>query len=134
MVLERAFLISVALSSLGSGAHATFVSPGDILAGGAEQVVRVDPATGQETVISSGGLLSGGSFFGVVATAIEPSGSVLALVDSGSVVRVEPATGNQTLVSSGGQLDWPNDLAVEAVLMELVASPVFVSRASEELQ
>jgi len=77
------------------------------------RIVRVDPVTGAETTISSGGFLTGSRDL-----AIGPTGDILVLdhVQGAEyeVVRVDPTTGVQSLVSSGGLLDGATGLAVAA--------------------
>jgi sugar lactone lactonase YvrE len=72
-------------------------------------LVRVDPATGNQTVLSTGGLLNS-----CVGIAVDASGAiwVSAGVDdevSGNeaIVQVDPVTGVQTLVTSGGVVGTP---------------------------
>jgi len=68
---------------------------------GCGAVLRIDPTTGNQSIVSSGGSFSqvNNNLQGI---AIEPSGNIL-VIDSGtkSIIRVDPSTGNQTLVSSG---------------------------------
>jgi DNA-binding beta-propeller fold protein YncE len=82
-------------------------------------VVRVDPDTGDRTVIGTGPPLDFPE-----GIAVEPDGS-LVVVDSGNVVRVNPVTGERALVSgfdretnmtigNGPLLVLPRDIAVEA--------------------
>ena len=66
------------------------------------RVTRLDPTSGDRTVVSEGGEFS--SPAGVV---VEANGGILvadtdALGGSGGVIRVDPTTGAQTAVSSGG--------------------------------
>ena len=77
---------------------------------GMRAVIRVDKASGAETIVSQGGhLLSPSSI------ALAPDGHLL-LVDHGAdnVIHVDPATGHQHVVSSGGHLQAPTDIAVGA--------------------
>jgi hypothetical protein len=76
-------------------------------------VIRVDPATGAQTTVSSGG-----SFDAPSGIALEADGDILvadvqAFADFlGGVIRVDPATGAQTTVSSGGSFLNPFGVAV----------------------
>jgi DNA-binding beta-propeller fold protein YncE len=102
-------LVLVALGLVGrpSPVSAIPLAPGDLLvtdvAGptGVDKIIRVDPVSGEQTVITSGGLL--GSPVGI---ALDANGQILAINQEGSggawIVRVDPATGSQTPVTSGG--------------------------------
>ena len=95
-------------------AAAVTLNPGDILVtawanvgSGLHAVVQVDPTTGAQTLVSSGGNF----VTGPVGIAIAGNGDLFVLVVSqnqvqveGSVIRVDAATGAQTVVSSGGSL------------------------------
>lgn len=76
---------------------------------GRRAVIRVDPASGAETVVSQGG-----HFISPSGIAKSADGHLL-VVDHGAdkVVHVDPATGHQQLISSGGQLQAPIDIAQE---------------------
>jgi DNA-binding beta-propeller fold protein YncE len=83
-------------------------------------VIRVDPLTGRQSLVSSGG-----EFFDPAGIAVGPGGQIY-VVDNrapdndGAVIRVDPRTGAQTLVTqrSGepgrGELDLPFGIAVES--------------------
>src|SRR5687767_7040259 len=79
------------------------INPGDILVvdpnsfGGVGAVFRVDPITGIQTVISSGGF-----FQEPVAIGIEADGNIVVTDRTGMVIRVNPETGDQTVLSAGG--------------------------------
>lgn len=75
-------------------------------AAGPRELVRIDPVTGNITVLSSGGL-----FVDPRDLEVAPNGDVLvadaqALPDTsgarGAIIRVDPVTGAQVVVSSGG--------------------------------
>lgn len=79
-------------------------------------IIRIDPDTGSQTTISSGGLL-----LQPVGLAIAGNGDILvADMDTccgpgtGNIVRVNPITGIQTLVSSGGDFVDPVGIDIEA--------------------
>lgn len=99
-------------------ARAQGLTPGDIYvadpsaAGGRGAVIRVNPLTGQQTLVSAGGL-----FVDPVAIALEPSGSLVvvdpnALDGRGAVIRVNPLTGQQTLVSAGQYFEDPLGITI----------------------
>lgn len=84
---------------------------------GTNEVMRIDPLTGEQTVISTDDLI-------VVPTAItvEKTGNILVSDASGFVgiglgpsriLRIDPDSGQQAIVSSGGLLLDPRDLAVD---------------------
>jgi sugar lactone lactonase YvrE len=62
-------------------------------------VIRVDPVTGRQSLVSSGGI-----FFDPAGIAVAPGGALYVLdtlpgANSGAVIRVDPNTGAQTLIS-----------------------------------
>jgi hypothetical protein len=78
------------------------------------RIIRVDPVTGQQSLVSSGNLL-----VDPAGLAIGPDGLIYVVENVGtlgtpSVISVNPATGAQTLVAQGGQLCYPFGIAVEA--------------------
>jgi len=103
-----------------SRADAVVIRGGDILVVDfvTDNVVHIDPVTGAQTSISSGGVFL--SLFGV---GLDTNG-LLYVVDrdafnitnqgSGGVIRVDPATGQQTVVSVRDNLESPMGMAVEA--------------------
>ena len=81
-------------------------------------VIRVDPITGRQSVVSSGG-----AFYDPSGIAIGPGGVLyvldnLAGANSGAVIRVDPDTGHQDLISSDfnplALFDLPFGIAVDA--------------------
>ena len=75
-------------------------------------MIRVDPATGAQTTVSSGG-----SFVNPLGIAVEADGDILvadadAFGGHGGAIRVDPATGAQTTVSAGGSFVSPVGIAV----------------------
>ena len=79
-------------------------------------VIRVDPVSGRQSLVSSGG-----SFYDPAGIAVGPGG-VLYVVDNlaadnnGGVIRVDPRTGAQTLIASNnpvGLFDLPFGIAVD---------------------
>jgi DNA-binding beta-propeller fold protein YncE len=76
-------------------------------------VIRVDPLTGAQSLVSSGG-----EFFDPAGIAVGRDGQLWVVDnrapdDDGAVIRVDPRSGAQTLVAEGGRLDLPFGIAVE---------------------
>ena len=103
-----------------AGAEAVTLSPGDVVVvdseafGFAGGVIRVDPVSGAQTTVSSGG-----SFVSPFGLALEADNDVLvadaeAFGGSGGVIRIDPVSGAQTTVSSRGSFVNPFAVAVEA--------------------
>jgi sugar lactone lactonase YvrE len=67
------------------------------------KVVRVDPATGNRTILSSSSVGTGTSFVAPYGIAVESSGTFI-VTDTGlnAVLRVDPITGNRTVLSGSG--------------------------------
>jgi hypothetical protein len=117
------FGIAIALPLVGaSQVAAVTLTPGDIVI--ADQglgdlrgpaIIRVDPTTGNQTIVSSGGLLSVPR-----GVALDVNGDILVAMRCcgpnviNGVLRVDPTTGNQTIVSSAGNFVAPADLALDA--------------------
>jgi sugar lactone lactonase YvrE len=134
--LRAAWLaVPVAVAALAlvpaADAGAVALSPGDIVAADQEAfgarggVIRVDPATGVQTPVSSGG-----SFANPARLALEADGDIVVAdpdafggTGTGGVIRVDPATGAQTPVSSGGSFEDPVGVALEVDGDILVADP-----------
>ena len=83
-------------------------------AGGTGALIAVDPATGAQQLVSSGGAFANPS-----GIAVEADGNIV-VVDSdafggtGGVIRVTPSTGAQATICAGGLLVNPFAAAVEA--------------------
>jgi len=97
---------------------ADFSGPSGFLNGIGGGVIRIDPTTGAQTVVSSGGL-----FGSPRAIAIDASGDILVPINPildaqfgrpSGVIRVNPQTGAQTAVSSGGLIVDPIGIAIES--------------------
>ena len=81
-------------------------------------IVQVDPFTGNQTLISSGGLL-----FAPVGMVLDTDGDLYVTnlatgvggASPGDVVRVDPATGTQTVVATGGTGQLDNNMGPLAV-------------------
>ena len=72
------------------------------------RVIRVDPLTGRQVLVSSGGEL-----VDTAGIAVAPNGALyvvdnLAADDDGGVLRIDPGTGAQTMISRGGGLLEPH--------------------------
>lgn len=112
-----AVCVATVLAALPAGAVS--LHAGDLLvADGAEQaILRVDPVSGTQTVVASGGL-----FQSPAGIAIDGEGRIFVTdANAGAVLRVDPATGAQTVVSSGGSLRFPHGLVIDAAGDLLVA-------------
>ena len=106
--------VVMALCSASAWAQVT-INPGDILVtdpgavNGHGAVLRIDPTSGAQTVVSQGGLFSRPT-----ALAIEADGKIVTANRTlPGVVRVDPQTGGQTIVASQPIVD-PFGLALEA--------------------
>jgi PKD domain-containing protein len=78
------------------------------------RIIRVDPVTGQQSIVTSGNLL-----VDPAGLTIAPDGLIYVVENVGtlgtpSVISVNPATGAQALVTQGGQLCYPFGIAAEA--------------------
>lgn len=116
-MLRRAILSLAAVLFASAFPSAAELRPGDIIVatGASARILQVDPRTGSQTVITSGGLLGR-----PIAVAIEAAGTIL-VVDGDrfgphgpQIVRVDPVTGGQSIVSAGGILLDPHDIAIDA--------------------
>jgi streptogramin lyase len=81
-----------------------------------DRLVRVNPHTGVQTIVSSGG-----SFGEPTGIEVAPSGEIFVADQTAKVIRVDPATGAQTVVASEGNLVRPTGIAIEASGSILVA-------------
>ncbi len=77
------------------------------------RVIRVDPATGMQSLVASGGRLVDPS-----GIAVAPDGTLYVLENVGAsgdpeVLRVNPSTGAQAVVTSGDELCYPFGIAIE---------------------
>src|SRR3954471_18127963 len=78
------------------------------------RIIRVDPVTGQQSLVPSGNLL-----VDPAGLTIAPDGLIYVVENVGtlgtpSVISVNPVTGAQTLVTQGGELCYPFGIAAEA--------------------
>jgi hypothetical protein len=81
-------------------------------------IVGVDPSTGAQFPISTGGLFSlptyiceapNGQLYITDLTAVDPATGK----QTGAVIQVDPNTGNQSLLASGGYIDGPNGVTFQ---------------------
>ena len=98
---------SLLVADMGAFATSTDHSPDG-------RIIRVDPVTGQQSIVSSGNLL-----VDPAGLTLGPNGLIYVVENVGtlgtpSVISVNPATGAQTLVTQGGQLCYPFGIAAEA--------------------
>jgi len=70
-------------------------------------VIRVDPVTGGQAVLSPGTNFSGGSGVGPIGIATDAAGSVLVADTAFGILRVDPVSGDTTVVAVGGHLEFP---------------------------
>ncbi len=108
-----------------------YVDSGDAIHGGF--VIKVNPVTGEKTVIASGGLLR--MPFGVV---IDADGQII-VSDSGRLIRIDPETGSQTLIAdnSQGDLGWPCGLAMQhhnSIVVANLQAVIRVNPNSSQIQ
>src|SRR6267142_2515090 len=94
-------LLLLTWSSVSAWAQVT-INPGDILAvdpstqGGSGGVIRIDPTTGAQTVVSAHGF-----FQEPVGIAIEADGNIVVADRLSGIIRVNPLAGAQTVVHAG---------------------------------
>ena len=91
------------------------------------RVIRVDPATGMQSLVASGGRLVDPS-----GIAVAPDGTLYVLENVGAagdpeVLRVNPSTGAQAVVTSGDELCYPFGIAIEPAGSLVVADSGSVS-------
>jgi hypothetical protein len=80
---------------------------GNLLVANAQALVRVDPATGTASFVSSNQF-----FRAPLAVAVAADTSIYVADAVGAVIRVDPVSGQQTLVASGDLLHRPQGIAV----------------------
>ncbi len=83
--------------------HGESISVGDILAADSNQkaIIRVDPATGDRSVVSDNSTGTGPSFGNFGGIAVDSQGFILVTDQTNGVVRIDPLTGNRMVVSGG---------------------------------
>ena len=96
-------MIGVTTSAVG-----VVLAPDDIVVTAfSGELFQVDPVTGAQTTITTGGNTFG---FGIT---VSSTGDIFATLGP-SIIRVDPLTGFQTTVSTGGLLVGTNDIAIAA--------------------
>jgi hypothetical protein len=80
------------------------------------RIIRVDPASGAQSVVSAGGEL-----VDPAGIAVAPDGTLFVVENVGvgpardpAVLRIDPATGAQTVLTRGGNLCYPFGIALES--------------------
>jgi DNA-binding beta-propeller fold protein YncE len=113
-------LTSLVVLSVVRHASAVTLHPGDLIVADSEHhslsgcILDIDPQTGVQTVISSGGRL-----VQPTGVAIDPVGNIFVSdfggIDnnSGAILKIDAATGAQTVISSGGSLDGPTSVQLD---------------------
>jgi len=115
VVLESTAFGQTSGSKLNAG-DILYADSGNALEGGF--VIKVDPNSGQETVLSSGGLLQL-----PFAPIIDSTGQIV-VSDSGRLIRINPKTGIQTVIANNnrGLLGYPQGMALNQSGAILVAN------------
>jgi len=116
-VLIVVFLITAITLPTVPWVYAEKLHPGDLLVtetGGGGMIIQVDPVTGAQEIISSGG-----SFVLPIDLVLDANGDIIVVdVDAfggnGAIIRVDPNTGIQTTVSSGDTFRNPNGVAIDS--------------------
>ena len=86
-------------------------------------VIRVDPATGQQTAVSTNAINTGSDLFvDPYGIALDAQGRILVSDNSGAVIRVDPVTGQQTAVSTNA-INTGTDLFVSPFGTLVVPTP-----------
>ncbi len=110
--------------SLGVPFGIALESSGMILVANAQALLRIDPATGNQTVVSSPSPFQG-LFQYPLAVTVAENNDIYVADALGPIFRVDPGTGRQTLIASGGLLQRPQGLAVKGHFLYVtdVATP-----------
>jgi streptogramin lyase len=88
------------------------VLDGGVMGGSTGAVISVDPKSGAQTALTSGGAFNnyaGSNGYG--ALHVDAGGNIYVALSNVGVFQVDPATGNQTMITSGGMLIDPSGLA-----------------------
>ena len=72
---------------------------GDLDSGVPAALIQIDPTSGAQTTLSSGGLLEGGYVTGFV---LDPDTGYFFLAGSGGVIEINPENGTQSLLTQSG--------------------------------
>lgn len=110
MKLTQSVILTLVLGCCGL-ASATTLHPGDIVVADdvAKSIFLIDPVSGLQTALSTGGLLTV-----PFAVAVDWYGNIF-VADAGtdSIIRVNPLTGVQSLLASGGSLQDPLGITID---------------------
>ena len=121
----------------GTGAGPDFADPHDIAVEasgdlvvadpGLVAVLRVDPVTGDRTIVSDAGTGAGPAFANPFGVAVEASGD-LVVVDNAldAVLRADPVTGDRTVVSDAGTGTGPKFVFASGIAVEASGDLVVV--------
>ena len=103
--IKLCLFLFLAWQSVPNDAVAVNLQPGDILVADFSQnaIFRVDPNSGDRTVVSSNTVGTGPMLASPTSLALEADGSILVSTRFDFVYRVDPATGNRTEVSGPSQ-------------------------------
>ena len=82
----------------------------------APRILRIDPATGDRTVLSGNGVGSGPALTNTAPAEVANLGGVIYLANGGQLMSVNPTNGNRTLISGAGSgagpsIVWPLSIA-----------------------
>ncbi|MCJ7626030.1 MAG: NHL repeat-containing protein, partial [Anaerolineaceae bacterium] len=81
------------------------------------RIIKVDPDTGAQTIISSGNLLNG-----PYDVALDATGNIIVMdAFDQQIIKVNPADGSQTVISEGGLFHTPHGIAIDAAGKIIVA-------------
>jgi sugar lactone lactonase YvrE len=70
-------------------------------------LIRINPVTGEQTILSAGGF-----FVDLYGVTVAPDGEIFVAAVNGGIIQIDPLTGEQTLVTGLGPLTGPVSLAV----------------------
>ncbi len=138
--LVNILVVIVCLTVVGT-AQAVTLAPGDLIVAdfngafggidgespsGSGRIIKVDPSTGAQTIISSGNLLDA-----PYSVAIDAVGNIIVLDKAnslgggtgvvGQIIKVNPADGSQTVISEDGLFVNPQGIAIDAAGNIIVA-------------
>jgi sugar lactone lactonase YvrE len=122
-VASKVLLMAALASSISDSLVAAELSPGDLIVAdiGRDAVFRIDPITGDRTVLTGMGVGSGPSLLQVRGVAIDRWGQIY-VTDAEStrrrVVRIDPLSGTRTLVSGMDRGTGPNLVAPFALAFD----------------
>src|SRR6185369_8246789 len=119
-MLRRLGVVVLLMWIHGAAVASPFLSSGDILTAnffGGGSIIRVDPITGAQAVVASGG-----NFRALSGIALDRSGAIFVTdLLQDEIIRVDATTGTQTVVSAGNNLLFPVGIAIDAAGNLLVA-------------